>query len=83
MRCPAASVGALTAQIAQRRGHLTSLSEEGGEHVIVARAPLAELFGWTGSMRSLSAGRASSTFVLSGHERVPASALKRAIERAA
>lgn len=83
VRCPAASVGALSGEIAQRRGHLTSLSEENGEHVIAAQAPLAELFGWTGRMRSLSAGRASSTFVLSGHERVPASAMARAIERAA
>lgn len=82
VRGPEASVGPLAGELTQRRGRIESI-EAGPEHVLVAIAPLGELFGWTSRARSLSAGRAASTMISAGYERVPASALKRALLRAA
>jgi elongation factor G len=83
VRGPEAAVGALCGELTQRRGRIQSIEAHAGDHELRAMAPLSELFGWTSRARSLSAGRASSTFEVSGYERVPASALKRALERAA
>jgi elongation factor G len=83
VRGPEAAVGALSGELAQRRGRIQSIEARAGEHVLVAVAPLGELFGWTSRARSLSAGRAVSAIEVSGYERVPASALSRALRRAA
>ncbi len=83
VRGPEAAVGALCGELTQRRGRIQSIEALAGDHELRAIAPLSELFGWTSRARSLSAGRASSTIEVSGYERVPASALKRALERAA
>jgi elongation factor G len=84
VRGPEGTVGALVAELAQRRGRVLSLEPcSPTEHEIRARAPLAELFGWASRARSLSAGRASASLELAGYERVPERALARALERAA
>jgi elongation factor G len=84
IRGPEGAVGALLAELAQRRGRVLSLGPcSPTEHEIRARAPLAELFGWANRVRSSSAGRASSALELAGYERVPERALARALERAA
>jgi elongation factor G len=83
VRGPEAAVGPLCGELSQRRGRIQSIEPRETEHVVLAIAPLAELFGWTSRARSLSAGRASSAMELSGYERVPASALTRALARAA
>ncbi len=43
----------------KRRAEITRTDVRGSRAVIEARAPLAELFGYSGAMRSLSQGRAS------------------------
>jgi elongation factor G len=83
VRGPQAAVGALCGELTQRRGRIQSIEAETSDTVLTGLAPLAELFGWTSRERSLSAGRATSVLRVSGYERVPPSALSRALTRAA
>ncbi len=53
--------GDLVADLQQRRGEITRTTPRGAFTVIEARAPLANLFGYSSAMRSMSQGRASCT----------------------
>ena len=56
-----------------RRGSITHLEvATGGTQVIEAKVPLAEMFGYATTLRSMSQGRASYTMEPSHYEAVPA-----------
>lgn len=56
-----------------RRGSITHLEvATGGAQVIQAKVPLAEMFGYATTLRSMSQGRASYTMEPSHYEAVPA-----------
>jgi len=54
-------VGDFVADLQQRRAQITRTETRGDRTIISAEAPLENLFGYSGAMRSLSQGRASST----------------------
>lgn len=54
-------VGDFVADLQQRRAQITRTETRGDRTIITAEAPLENLFGYSGAMRSLSQGRASST----------------------
>lgn len=54
-------VGDFVGDIMKRRGEVAKTENRGGDAIIEAHAPLAELFGYSSAMRSLSQGRASSS----------------------
>ncbi|GAB6164552.1 elongation factor G [Thermostilla marina] len=56
---PEEFVGDIVGDLQQRRGEITQTFNRGKDTVIEAKAPLAELFGYSNAMRSLSQGRAS------------------------
>ena len=58
---PDAYVGDIVSDLQQRRAVVTQTEVRGHLTVIVAEAPLANLFGYTSAMRGLSQGRASSS----------------------
>ncbi|MBN1942241.1 MAG: elongation factor G [Phycisphaerae bacterium] len=58
---PEEYLGAITGDLSARRGVIKANEERGKHRVITAEAPLAELFGYSTQLRSLSQGRASST----------------------
>jgi len=70
---PDSSMGAVTGDLARRRGVVESLEESLGGKVIKARVPLAEMFGYATQLRSLSQGRATYTMQFSEYAEVPAS----------
>jgi elongation factor G len=73
--------GAVTGDLAARRAVITSTTSRGNITVIEAKAPLAELFGYATTLRSLSQGRANQTnFAPSGYEMVPENISKQLIE---
>ena len=53
--------GDFIGDLSQRRSKIVETDNRGGVSVIEAHAPLAELFGYSGAMRSLSQGRAGAS----------------------
>jgi len=53
--------GNVSGDLASRRGHIVDSEMRGVSRIIHAEVPLAELFGYTTSLRSMTQGRASSS----------------------
>jgi elongation factor G len=54
-----------------RRGRITGQDRRGNAEVLIAHAPLANMFGYANSLRSMSRDRAEFTMQFSHYERVP------------
>lgn len=65
---PSAHVGDVVSDAQRRSGVLVNLDDNGTVGQVVFHAPLAQLGGYTTSLRSLSQGRASASMVLYGYE---------------
>ncbi|NMA89556.1 MAG: elongation factor EF-2 [Methanoculleus bourgensis] len=68
---PSEQMGAATSQIQGRRGQVFDMLSEGDTVTIVGRAPVAELFGFAGDVRSATEGRAMWSTEFAGFELVP------------
>jgi elongation factor G len=64
-------VGAVQGDLNSRRGHLTAIDVRGTAQVIRAIVPLATMFGYVNSLRSMTQGRATYTMQFSHYDRVP------------
>jgi elongation factor G len=74
---PDAHVGDLIGDLQQRRAIINDQEARSGRTVIHAEAPLAELFGYSSAMRSLSQGRASCSMQPSTYSAAPEEVLKK------
>ncbi len=70
---PSDQMGAATSQIQGRRGQVFDMLSEGDTMTIVGKAPVAELFGFAGDLRSATEGRAMWSTEFAGFELVPSS----------
>jgi len=68
---PEEYTGLLTGDLNRRRGMIRHMEMRGNAQVIKADVPLAELFGYVTTLRSLSAGRAAASITFVGYEQVP------------
>jgi elongation factor G len=70
---PEANMGDVIGDLNSRRGQVLGMEQEQGtgNQIIKATVPLAEMFGYVGSLRSMSQGRASYTMEPSHYEEVP------------
>ena len=68
---PETVMGEIIGDLQARRGKIESILQRGSSRIIHAYVPLAELFGYTTAIRSLSQGRASSSMEPARYERVP------------
>ena len=59
--CPEDSTGPIQSDLSSRRAIVTGTEVRGDLHIIGAEVPLAKMFGYSSSVRSLSQGRASYT----------------------
>ncbi|MDA0283857.1 MAG: elongation factor G [Planctomycetota bacterium] len=59
--CPEDSTGPIQSDLNSRRAIVTGTEVRGDLHIIEAEVPLAKMFGYSSSIRSLSQGRASYT----------------------
>ena len=73
---PQEQMGAATSQIQGRRGQVFDMQTEGDQFVVTGRAPVAELFGFAGDLRSATEGRAMWSTEFAGFDVVPANILK-------
>jgi elongation factor G len=67
--------GDLLGDINRRRGQIIGIEAKGGQTILNANVPLAEMFGYATAIRSLSKGRASYSMEPLTFEQVPNSVL--------
>jgi elongation factor G len=77
---PEKFMGDVSGSINSRRGQITEMFDRGLNKVIHSKVPLAEMFGYVTTLRSLSEGRASSTMEFDHYEIVPPNVAKTIIE---
>jgi elongation factor G len=65
-------LGSVTGDLNARRAEIRNLQQRGPYRILVAEAPLAEMFGYTTKLRSLTQGRGQST--MEPHSYAPAPA---------
>ncbi|MFQ3667731.1 MAG: elongation factor G [Fimbriimonadaceae bacterium] len=81
---PEANVGDVVGDINGRRGRIEGMeSAIGGVTIVNAHVPLAEMFGYVTTLRSLTQGRATPNVTPSHYEEVPAGIAKEIMEKAA
>lgn len=68
---PMEYVGEVLNDINMRRGKVEGMFQRADAHVIAARAPLSDMFGYATALRSLTQGRAIYTMQFSKYDRVP------------
>jgi elongation factor G len=77
---PESFMGDVIGDLNAKRGQIEDVSDRSGVKVIRALVPLAEMFGYTTSLRSMTQGRASSTMEFGQYEEVPSNISKTIIE---
>jgi elongation factor G len=65
-------LGDIISDLNSRRGNIVHMEvASGGVQIVQAKVPLAEMFGYATTLRSMSQGRASYTMEPSHYEEVP------------
>jgi len=79
---PEEFMGDIIGDLNSRRGRVESMEDlMAGAKLIKAIVPLANMFGYTGDIRSMSQGRAASTMELAHYEEVPPNVAQEIIEK--
>lgn len=79
---PEEFMGDVIGDLNSRRGRIEAMDDlSAGIKLIKAAVPLANMFGYTGDLRSMSQGRAASTMELSVYEEVPPNVAQEIIEK--
>jgi elongation factor G len=68
---PEAYMGDVIGDLNSRRGQVTGMDTRGNARVIDAMVPLANMFGYVNTLRSMSQGRAQYTMHFDHYEQVP------------
>jgi len=76
---PQAAFGPVQGNLLGKRGVITDCRVHGNMRVIDAKVPLAEMFGYSSEIRSVTAGRGTFTMEPLSYERVPEQIAKRII----
>lgn len=79
---PEEYMGDIIGDLNSRRGQVSGMSPRGTSQVIDATVPLATMFGYVNSLRSMSQGRAQFTMMFSHYEQVPQQVADSIIEKA-
>ena len=64
-------MGDVIGDLNSKRGRVDEMTDRSGVKVVTASVPLAEMFGYTTNLRSMTQGRASSTMELDHYADVP------------
>ncbi len=64
-------MGDIIGDLNSRRGQMQSMDPRGNAQVITANVPLAEMFGYVNTLRSLSQGRSQYSMTFSHYDQVP------------
>jgi elongation factor G len=77
---PEVSMGDISGDLSRRRGVLQSIEDSAASKTVRARVPLAEMFGYATTLRSLSQGRATYTMEFSQYAEAPATVSQHVIK---
>ena len=78
---PEQFLGEVTGDLNSRRARIEHMSDRGFDiKIIEAKVPLAEMFGYVTTLRSLTQGRASFTMEFDHYEEVPNNVAQKIIE---
>ena len=78
---PEESMGDVIADLNKRRGQVEGFeTSRTGARIVKAMVPLAEMFGYVTSLRTITSGRATSSMIYDHHEQVSASLTKAILE---
>lgn len=77
---PEEFMGDVMGDLNSRRGQISEMTDRGNAKVVSAEVPLAEMFGYTTSLRSMTQGRASSSMEFSNYKEVPTHIAEKVIE---
>jgi elongation factor G len=71
--CPVDHIGDVISDLSSRRGKILGMDTRSEVRVVASQVPLAEMFGYATSLRSITQGRATFTMQVSHYESMPAS----------
>ena len=71
VRVPETHMGSVNKEMQSRRGQILDIKQEGDQMEIVAKSPVAEMFGFAGAIRSATEGRVLWSTEVSGFEKIP------------
>lgn len=74
-------MGAVMGDLSSRRGRIEGMEARHGEQVITAKVPLANMFGYSTDLRSMSQGRANYTMEFYAYEEAPKQVADEIIEK--
>jgi elongation factor G len=74
-------MGDVIGDLNSRRGQVEGMEQRGTSHVVAAKVPLAEMFGYVGDLRSRTQGRATYTMQFDSYQQVPESIAQEIIAR--
>jgi elongation factor G len=78
---PEEYMGEILGDLSSRRARIEQMEPQGGVQVVKATVPLATMFGYATTMRSLTQGRANYNMAPSHYEKVPDNIAKEIIEK--
>jgi elongation factor G len=78
---PEEKMGDVMGDLSSRRGTMKGMEDLGGGKVIRAEVPLAEMFGYSTTVRSLTQGRATYTMEFKNYTEAPKSVAEAIINK--
>ncbi|MCF8332467.1 MAG: elongation factor G, partial [Bacteroidales bacterium] len=78
---PEEYMGDIISDLNRRRGNLNNVSAKGGSQIIDAKVPLAEMFGYVTSLRTIASGRATSTMEYSHFAECPKEVMENVLKK--
>ena len=78
---PEEYMGDVIGDISKRRGQVNGMDDRAGNKIVNAFVPLAEMFGYSTDLRSMTQGRATYTMKFDHYEEVPANVAQEIIEK--
>jgi elongation factor G len=79
---PELNMGDVVGDLNRRRGQVTDMDDRAGAKVIKAQVPLAEMFGYVTTLRTLSSGRATSSMEFLHYAEAPSNIAEAVITKA-
>ncbi|MBS3992690.1 MAG: elongation factor G [Bacteroidetes bacterium] len=79
---PEVNMGDVVGDLNRRRGQVNNMDDRAGAKVIKALVPLAEMFGYVTTLRTLSSGRATSSMEFSHYAEAPSNIAEAVITKA-
>jgi len=78
---PEEYMGDVIGDVSKRRGQVNGMNDRAGNKIVDAFVPLAEMFGYSTDLRSMTQGRATYAMEFDHYEEVPANVAKEIIEK--